>query len=104
MFLVILPTEGDSPYLFFWTDPHCDGCPYAVIDRVELEDLPPAADEWRLGDSEPHVLARSRRLPKRYRIFRSELDVRMSWDILPNSAEVWASWETFTRICHGESG
>jgi hypothetical protein len=96
MFLVILPTEGTRPYLFFWADPR-PHCSHPVVEGVEFTDLPPRNNDWHLGHAEPHVLARSRRSPTKFRAFRSELDVPMGWDILDGVAEVWSTWEAFQR-------
>src|SRR5262245_30444174 len=98
MYLVCFPTEGEGPYLFFRTDPRTQGCPYPVIEGVELQDIEPTTDEWTSDDSEQFVLARSRQAPKTYRVFRSELDVPMNFDILPNAAAVLVTWK---GVIHG---
>ena len=98
MYLVIFPVgSSDDLHLFFWTDPRLDGCPHAVMEGVDFIDLEARSDEWQFETTEPNVVARSRRSPKTFKAFRSELDVPMGWDILAGSAEVWASWEAFAR-------
>ena len=103
MFLVIYPVDsGEDLYLFFWSNPRSQGCTLPVIEGAELQDLPPDTDAWVLDDAEPgkggpQVVAQSRRSPKRFRVFRSELDVPMEFDIVGGSDEVWATWEGWGR-------
>ena len=102
MYLVILPTEGRCPHLLFWSDPR-PHCPHPVVEGVDFIDLPPRDDHWKWGgeipldDMQEPILARSRRQPKKFRAFKSELDVPIAWDILDGPAEVWSTWEAFQR-------
>jgi hypothetical protein len=56
-------------------------------------------EDWRLDtNGEPHVLARSKRSPLKFRAFRSEIDIPVSGcEILDGVAEVWSTWEAFRR-------
>ena len=98
MFLVIHPIDSSEDlYLFFHADPRPQGCTLAVEEGVELKGVPESNDEpWILHDAEPgergpQVVAQSRRAPKKFGVFRSELDVPMDFEILTNPAEVWAT-------------
>lgn len=93
MYLVTIPTPDSAPtWLFFHGDPRQDGCRYPVVE-VTLETFTPTRDEWTT-EPEPHVLARLQHDPKRYRAFRSELDIHHGWEILEGHAEIWASWKS----------
>jgi hypothetical protein len=100
MYLVVV---GDR-HLFFWTDPRAHGCTHPVGEGADFIDLPRRDDHWKWGgsiprdDMHPHVLARSRRQPTKFKAFRSELDVSNSWEILDGVAEVWSTWEAFSRL------
>jgi hypothetical protein len=101
MYLVIV---GDR-YPFFCTDPRPHGCTYPVVEGADFIDLPPRDDHWKWGGSIPlddvqdHVLARSKRSPLKFKALRSELDVPNSWEIVDGVAEVWSTWEAFSRTC-----
>ena len=102
MYLVIFPIDsGEDLYLFFHADPRKDGCLHSVQQDVALEELSIQPDELTIdakpGERGPHVLGRSQRVPTKYRVFRSEFEAPMDWDILPNPFEVWATWEAWEQ-------
>src|SRR5688572_12650679 len=97
---MLTPTDAETRWLFFWSDPRLNGCPHHVVDGVDFIDNPPRSDEWHLGPPEASLLARSNRSPLKFKAFRSELDVPISWEIVDAVAEVWSTWEAFMRAAH----
>jgi len=102
MYLVIFPTDsGEDLYLFFHADPRPHGCKLKVVEGADLQELPIQNDQF-LPDADPGelrlgVLGQSRRAPNKFRVFASELEAPMYFDILPNTFEVWATWEAWRR-------
>jgi hypothetical protein len=98
MSLVVFSVDsGSGLHLFFWSDqyPHCL---HLVVEGVGFIDLPANRNEWHFDtNAEPHVLARSKRSPLKFKAFRSELDVHSGWEIVDGVAEVWSTWDAFCR-------
>jgi hypothetical protein len=69
-----LVTVGDR-FLFYWTDPHPQGCTCPVVEGSEFINLPPRDDHWKWGGTAPlddipdHVLARSKQSPLKFKAF-----------------------------------
>ena len=96
MHLGILSHEPKAArHLFFWSDPFRDGCPYLVIYPDALLDTLAIQNEWHLDTkAAPHVRARSKRPPRRFKALRSDLDILSGWN---GGAEVWSTWKAFRR-------
>jgi len=100
MFLVLIPRDtGEYLYLFFHADPKAHGCALPVQEGVELQGLDDSG-EWPMEatnseESQSFVLAQSRLAPQTFKVCRPEFGPPPDFDILPNSAEVWATWEAF---------
>src|SRR5688572_6671564 len=102
MYLVLVARDtGEYLYLFFHADPLADGCTFPVQEGVELQGLDDSG-EWPMeatnpGESQSFVLAQSRLAPQTFRVCRPEFGPPPDFDILPNAAEVWATWEGWAR-------
>ena len=98
VYLIRLPDDQNpTRHLFFWADPR-PYCTNAVTEGVEFFGLETRQDKWQLSiNVVPHCLGQSKRSPRQFKAFRSELDVPNSWEILDGVAEVWSTWEAFSR-------
>ena len=78
-------------------DPRLHGCTHPVVEGSDFIELARRSDEWCNGPPEPFVFAPLKRQPLQFKAFRSELDVPLGCEILDGQAEVWATWEAFSR-------
>jgi hypothetical protein len=95
MYLVTPPPSANHSHrwLFFYSDPRSQGCPYPVTAGVTFEDCAPRFQDGMSGLAVQSVLARKARTPSAFRVFANPMEVPTDWEVVEGEAEVWASWQ-----------
>jgi hypothetical protein len=96
MYLVTPPPSANRSHrwLFFYSDPRSQGCPYPVTSGVTFEDCALQFNGGKQSPTVQAVLARMSSRPTAFKVFASPSEVPSGWDVVEGEAEVWASWQS----------